>query len=292
MNPKDLLVAKGILSALEHSGFKVFPDWRTGWHFDDKLEQKYLFEAVGAPLVPTWIFLNKREALDWIKTTDFPKVVKLRGGAGSSNVHLVRTRCEARRWVNRAFGRGIPTYDAWGSLKERWRMAWLKQAGYTEIAKGIARFVKPPPFARTLGREKGYVYFQEFISGNAFDTRIVTVDGKAFSWRRYTRPNDFRASGSGNLSYEVTALDFACAKVALRVSEELGSTCAAYDFLVLEDGEPVISEVSYGFVAEVADPCPGYWTSDLQWHSGPFNPQGWMVEALIKAIQKKKTHPT
>ena len=30
MNPRDLLVAKAILSALEHAGFRVFPDWRTG----------------------------------------------------------------------------------------------------------------------------------------------------------------------------------------------------------------------------------------------------------------------
>ena len=27
MNPRDLLVAKAALSALEHSGFRVFPDW-------------------------------------------------------------------------------------------------------------------------------------------------------------------------------------------------------------------------------------------------------------------------
>ncbi len=49
MNTRDLLVAKAILSALEHSGFRVFPDWRTGWHFDDKVAQKYFFRRSVRP---------------------------------------------------------------------------------------------------------------------------------------------------------------------------------------------------------------------------------------------------
>ena len=71
---KDLLIAKQLLFALEHTGFKVFPDFKTGWHFDDKIAQKYLFERIGAPLVPTYLFLNKKEAVDWVETTNFPKI--------------------------------------------------------------------------------------------------------------------------------------------------------------------------------------------------------------------------
>lgn len=33
------------------------------------------------------------------------------------------------------------------------------------------------------------------------------------------------------------------------------------------------------------DQCPGYWTSDMQWHEGKFNPQEWMVANLIKEIE-------
>ena len=39
---KDVLTAKRILFALEHAGVKVFPDFKTGWHFDDKVAQKIL----------------------------------------------------------------------------------------------------------------------------------------------------------------------------------------------------------------------------------------------------------
>ncbi|MBW6492546.1 MAG: hypothetical protein K0B15_15280 [Lentimicrobium sp.] len=78
-SPRDLIAAKPILFALEQAGIKVFPDFNTNWHFDDKVGQKYLLEAIGAPLAPTWVFYDKQQALDWAKTTDFPKVFKLRG---------------------------------------------------------------------------------------------------------------------------------------------------------------------------------------------------------------------
>ena len=34
---KDVLAAKNILFALEHAGIKVYPDFKTGWHFDNKI---------------------------------------------------------------------------------------------------------------------------------------------------------------------------------------------------------------------------------------------------------------
>lgn len=284
-NPRDLVAAKPILSSLEHAGVPVFPDWRTGWHFDDKVAQKYLFEAIGAPLVPTWVFLDQESALDWVDTADFPKVFKLRGGAGSANVRLVRGRVEARRLVGQAFGRGFPNYDAWGSLKERWRRVRLGQAGLGEVAKGIARFVYPPAFARVLGRERGYVYFQEFVPDNKSDTRIIVIGSKAFALKRYVRKGDFRASGSGQFGYAREEFDERCVGIAFQVTEQIGALCAAYDFVFRSDGAPLLVEISYGFVKEVYDPCSGYWTPDLTWHPGPFNPQGWMVEALLDRIR-------
>src|SRR5690554_5150580 len=83
-NAKDIVVAKQILFALEHTGFKVFPNFNTAWHFDDKVAQKYLLESIKAPMVKSYAFYDKKEALNWANQTDFPKVFKLRGGAGSA----------------------------------------------------------------------------------------------------------------------------------------------------------------------------------------------------------------
>ena len=110
-NYKDALFAKQLLFSLQQAGKRVFPDFNTGWHFDDKVGQKYLLEAIGAPLVPSYVFYTKKEALKWVETTEFPKVFKLRGGSGASNVKLAKTKRDAQRLIKRAFGKGFAQRD-------------------------------------------------------------------------------------------------------------------------------------------------------------------------------------
>ena len=55
-NSRDVLFAKQLLYSLQMSGIKVFPDFNTGWHFDDKVGQKYMLEAAN----PANIALMKR----------------------------------------------------------------------------------------------------------------------------------------------------------------------------------------------------------------------------------------
>jgi glutathione synthase/RimK-type ligase-like ATP-grasp enzyme len=110
-NFKDVLIAKKLLFALEHSGVHVFPDFRTSWHFDDKVAQKYLFEATRTPSVPSYVFYSQAEAYRWLQKVEFPIVWKLRGGAGSANVKLVKSRLSAMILVFRAFNLGFPQFN-------------------------------------------------------------------------------------------------------------------------------------------------------------------------------------
>ena len=281
---KDLHVARQILFALEHTGFKVFPDFNTAWHFDDKVAQKYLLERLNAPLVNSYVFVEKQAALNWITKADFPKVFKLKGGAGSQNVRLVHSQSEAKSLVNKAFSSGFPNYDALGSFKERYRKWRLGKVSFNEVIKGILRFVKPPEFAKGLGREFGYVYFQDFMDGNDSDTRIIVIDKKAFALKRFVRENDFRASGSGNFAYEKDAFDERCLKIAFEFTAKLNAQCVAFDFVFDKDKKPLIVEISYGFSPTGYDACPGYWDENLTWNDGIFNPQGWMIESVLKSL--------
>ena len=77
--------ARQLTYSIELSGKKVFPDSRTCWHFDDKVGQKYLLEAIGAPLVKSYVYYGKNEATAWARNTIYPKIFKQRGGAGSLN---------------------------------------------------------------------------------------------------------------------------------------------------------------------------------------------------------------
>lgn len=281
-NPKDILIAKQILFALEHTGFKTFPNFPTSWHFDDKVAQKYLLERIAAPMVPSYVFFKKSTALEWAEKTVLPKVFKLRGGAGSANVQLVRSKSQARKLIHKAFGKGFSNYDAWGSLSERWRKFRLGKTTAWDVIKGIIRLGYRPEFAKINGREKGYAYFQDFIPNNDSDIRIIIIGNKAFGLKRYVRSNDFRASGSGDFAYDRDLFDERCIQIAFDLNKKIGSQSIAYDFVFDVDGRPLIVEISYGFTPSGYDSCPGYWDEQLNWYSGQFNPYGWMVEIMLK----------
>jgi glutathione synthase/RimK-type ligase-like ATP-grasp enzyme len=282
---RDVLFAKQLLYSLETGGKKVFPDFNTCWHFDDKVGQKYLFESINAPLVPSYVFYTKREALEWVETTTFPKVFKLRGGAGSANVKLAKTKQLSKKIVNKAFGMGFPQLDRINYLKEsyrHWKMGTDKQG----LLKGIYRLLFGSEFAQKKGREKGYVYFQDFMPDNEYDIRVVVIGNKAFAIKRIVRENDFRASGSGHIVYEKEEIPIQCVQIAFDISKKLKIQCIGYDFIYDKQKRPLIVEISYGFTANGYDPCPGYWTDDLIWHQEQFNPYGWMIENLIDSCRK------
>jgi glutathione synthase/RimK-type ligase-like ATP-grasp enzyme len=281
-HPKDILISRQILFALQHAGIKVFPDFRTAWHFDDKVAQKYLFEALDIPGVPAHVFVDQEEALAWVERAEFPKVFKLRRGAGSAGVRLVSSPAQARRIVRRAFGRGFPIYDPWDNLKERIYKLRLGQLPPKEILKGLIRFAYPPRYSRILGRERGYVYFQDYVPGNDSDIRIIVIGRRAFAIRRLVRPGDFRASGSGRITYQRNDFDERCVHLAFDTAEKLGGECVALDFVFDEAKQPWILEVSFGFTPEGYDRCTGYWDRSVNWTAGPFNPQGWMVDAVCR----------
>ena len=283
---KDSKFAKQLLFAVQASGRVIFPNYNTVWHFDDKVAQKYLLEAIDAPLAQSYVFYSKKEAMIWAGQAEYPKVFKLRNGAGSDNVRLVKSRSVANRLIRKAFGRGFKQYEALSNLKERYRKYRLGKTSLWNVVKGILRLVRPTRYARLTGREKGYAYFQDFIPGNDYDIRVIVIHDKAFAIKRMVRENDFRASGSGSILYEKEHFDEETVSLAFEVSEKLKDQCMAYDFVYL-DGKPLIVEISYGFDMAGYDACTGYWDKDLNWYDGKFNPYGWMVEDVIESVKNK-----
>lgn len=278
---RDALFAKQLLYSIELSGKKVFPNFRTNWHFDDKVGQKYLFEEVGIPLVPSYVFYSKEEAICWTDKTTYPKVFKLRGGAGSSNVKLVKNKSHAKKIVNKAFSRGFSQFDRIAYLKGRFNKFKFGKDTLLGLLKGVGRLFITTEYAKMKPREKGYVYFQEFIPNNKFDIRVIVIDEKAFAIKRMVRDNDFRASGSGDILYNIENFDDKIIKLSFEISEKIKTQCAAYDFVYDQENNPLIVEVSYGFDQKGYEKCVGYWDNELQFYEGKFNPQEWMVELLV-----------
>lgn len=280
---KGILFARQLTYSLEHIGIKVFPDSKTCWHFDDKVGQKYLLEAIKAPLVPTMIFYDKKEAKDWVKNASFPKVFKLRGGASSVNVKLVKNRTKAIKLINRAFGKGFRIIGRMNSLKDRFINLQKEQnlTALIHLFKGLVRLIFPEYDERIRVREKGYIYFQEFIPDNKYDIRIVIIGDKAFAIKRMIRNNDFRASGGGNKNYTYQEISSEYIESAFLWSEKLDMQCVAFDFL-RNNKKIFLTEISYGFVTKE---FPGFWDKELNWHEVSFKPAWFMIENFLNSLK-------
>lgn len=279
---KAVLFARQLSYSLTSAGKRVFPDPATVWHFDDKVGQKYLLEAIKAPLVPSKVFYDKHEALEWASTTTYPKVFKLRGGAGAENVHITRSGSEAEKFIRRAFGRGYKVKNRLNFLKERyWHFKRDRTIhSFLNISKGIARLFIPKDAEKNFPAERNYAYFQDFIPNNDHDIRIIVIGKRAFAIKRMVRKGDFRASGSGNIIYEPRQIPKECLQIAFDVTSKLKSQCLAFDFVTL-DGEPLIVELSYSFARKVYLDCPGYWNDELEWVEGEFTPEFFMIEDFV-----------
>lgn len=286
-NYKDVLFAKPLLFSLEQSGKIVFPDFNTNWHFDDKVGQKYLFESIEAPHVPSFVFYDKASAIKWAKSTSFPKVFKLRGGAGSANVRLVKTYFEAAGLINQCFGRGFSKFNKYEYFKEQIRKYKQNKSSSLSLFKGCARLLIPTKYSKIMGKERGYAYFQEFIPNNDSDIRVIVTGDKAFAIKRMTRENDFRASGSGTVLFNKSAIDENCIKIAFDVNKKINSQSVAYDFVFDENNNPLIIEISYAYMAAPYDACEGYWDEKLNWYEGKFCPQNWIIEDILQKIVNK-----
>lgn len=246
---KANLFARQLIYSLGKKGVKTFPNAHTCWHYDDKVGQKYLLEAIEAPLVQSYVFYSKDKALTWLDQSSLPKVFKLRSGAGSINVALIKTRQQAKKLINKAFGKGFKTVNNWSGLKDRlWRLkrdkSWKQ---IVSVAKGIVRLFIHTEFQKFSTAQKGYVYFQDFIPDNLYDTRLVVIGNRCFGVRRFCRENDFRASGSGVKAYEPELFDVNTIKIAFEIAKKLNSQSLALDF-ILDNNIPKIVEISYAFI--------------------------------------------
>lgn len=279
---KDSMMARNLLITLQNAGKIVFPNVTTSYTFDDKVAQKYQLESIGAPLVRSYAFYDKATAMIWAGQTEFPKVFKLRGGAGASNVKLVNTKAEALRLINRAFGHGFGQRSVFAFAKEQFMHMRQGHISAKQFVKAVGkRILQPSDFIRWHGKEAGYIYFQDFLPDNDYDTRVIVVGDRAIAIKRMCRKNDFRASGSGNIRYAKDEINPEMVKLSFDIAQQLCAQCIAYDWVYDECGKPCIVEIGYGFTAKGYFSCPGYWTSDMEWHNEKPDFCGWMVEDII-----------
>jgi glutathione synthase/RimK-type ligase-like ATP-grasp enzyme len=282
----ERLFARRLLAAVEHVGIPVFPCWRTAWHFEDKVAQHYLLEAAGLPAPRTWVFWNRSKAADFTRRATYPLVIKLAQGYRSANVRLLQSAADAAYWIDQLFGMGALGLD------DR-RASGLRLAA--RRARSAVRALRGRPAVLCAPEDewqRGYLYLQEFLTGNTHDTRVTVIGHRAYAFRRLNRPGDFRASGSGRIDWNPREVDTDAIRLAFRAAATLGTQCVAVDVL-RRGARLVIAEISYTFASWAVRDCPGHWVlhgdppAALSWTAGQLAPEDAIFEDFLQALEGK-----
>ncbi len=193
-SPSELDEAREKIFIIEkYCGKLAYPTFDEVMFYENKLIQYDLFRQMGLPIVDTFVSSDRDETLEWIQKCEYPIVSKLKAGSGSLGVTLLRSRTQAKRIVDRIFGRGNPTY--WQSI-----------------------------------RQKNYVFFQRYIENHGFDLRVIVIDeNNVFGYFRTTPKGDFRASGRGDVVK--TGLPKEAVRIAVEATKRLKFTNLSVDFL-------------------------------------------------------------
>ena len=282
--------AKTILPIIEYYyGVKCFPDQKTCWHYDDKVKQYLMLKAGNFPVVESWFFTKKENAMNWARNeAKYPLVFKLTGGAGSSNVILLKNEKQAKKIINKLFNKGIypgkipSKYNTKNQLN-------LKQKLKKEIRPLYLKYIKKTDPKINWSPHKNYFYCQKFLPNNNYDTRVTTIGNRAFAFRRFVRKNDFRASGSDNWSLDRSKIDMRMIKIAKEISNYFKFQVMAYDFIYDENNEPAIVEISYTY-GDYPEFSTGYINDELSWVDGNYWTQYLELVDALKMPELKQPY--
>ena len=286
---KDLSLMQTILPELERQGVKCLPNFNTAYHCGDKSRLSSFYKANGIKHPGTHIFWELQHveyAIDQ-GLVSFPTIAKLRRGAASTNVIKVGTKKQLLRLANVMFSKGI-------------RPGMLEEAAFGNFQVGglLSSFLVNPNKSnlKKLRHKLHYIrvndyreiessclIVQDFCPNNDFDTRVTVIGNRAFAFRRFNRPNDFRASGSGLIDYNIQEIDMQMVEMAFEISEKFQFQTMAYDFIYDANGKPSVLEHNFTYVDKAVAACPIYWDKELNTHSNDNRfPQYWQLVDFLE----------
>jgi hypothetical protein len=248
-----------------------------------------LLESAGLAIPKTWVWYRRDAAHEWAEIAPYPLVLKLSAGAGSTNIRLVHEAKELHFWIDRLFGEGVYDLNKKSYRVVRWGWRKSVRAAAKALLKGQPLW--EPEVC--CDRHRSYLLCQEFLPSNEYDTRITVIGHKAFGFRRFNRPGDFRASGSGMIDWSPTEIDSGFVRLAFQVARRLKTQSVAIDGL-RKKNDRLIGEISYTYASWAIHSCPGHWelkgntdTGELVWHDGHMWPEEAQIVGFLKRLQTR-----
>jgi hypothetical protein len=116
--------------------------------------------------------------------------------------------------------------------------------------------------------QRGYVYWQDFIAGNARDYRVCVVGDFLYGLVRENRPGTPFASGSGQhvplrIAGDSSGRARAALELAKLVAAELETQWMAFDIVFDAVGRGYVLELSSAWTMDAYADCPCYHRSNL-----------------------------
>ena len=131
------------------------------------------------------------------------------------------------------------------------------------------------------------------MPGNRYDTRVTVIGDRAFVFRRFNRPDDFRASGSGRIDWDREQVDEASVRLAFRAARCLRTQSLAVD-LLQHDGRALLAEISYTYASWAVRDCPGHWvlrgdadSGSLTWSEGSMHPEDAIFDDFVASLSSR-----
>ena len=190
--------------------------------------------------------------------TDFPYVVKLLEGAMSSNVFLASDYQDLRTKLKKKGNKNL-RYE----LKQFLRSYIIKHK-YNNISDEFS-IQNYGEFFRT----RTPFIIQDYVSALTHDYKVLVFGDKYFTLKRYVKENDFRASGSGNFTYEAPPL--ALLEYAKKIADLLDSPFVSLDIAEREGNCYLIEFQGIGFGPVTLVNSSGYYANSVSGEGGSWN---------------------
>ncbi|MFB6225620.1 MAG: hypothetical protein ABEI13_04150 [Candidatus Paceibacteria bacterium] len=169
-----------ILYVIKKRGGELIPNFGLFLAHEDKLMQSLLVDGRDINYPKTYPIGTFEEGVETLKSISYPIVAKNAKGDSSNKVCEINNIQEGKKFLERNLSRD-----------------YSFQKG--SIIKKIYRQIR---YGKRYSKGVGRVILQEKIEDVSHDWKVLVFGNKLFTLKRFTRENDFRASGSGKFSFE------------------------------------------------------------------------------------------
>ncbi len=182
-------------------GAKAFPSLKEVLIYENKRYLSFWLQANSIAHPKTWVFYDKREALDFCAGANYPLVGKSNIGASGRGVLILKDAAAASRYIKRHFStsgalsRWYPDLKK-GKIIPRVQRMLQNKAYRQQKTRAYAAIRKDP--------QRGFVFLQEYIE-HSFEWRVVRMGDSFFAHKKLQKKG--KASGTLLKGYENPPLE-------------------------------------------------------------------------------------